>query len=96
MTIPHSHTILPAGSWDKAKSTDTVTLAWDDRHRRRIVLTTATGVEVQLLTASATPISVGTVGQATNTGINTTSTCTAPPASPRVTACCWRMAGSSA
>ncbi len=35
---------------------------------------TATGVEVQLLTASATPISVGTVGQATNTGINTTST----------------------
>ena len=48
MTIPHSHTILPAGSWDKAKSTDTVTLAWDDRHRRRIVLRSDLGLEFLL------------------------------------------------
>ncbi|WP_428334580.1 fimbrial protein [Novosphingobium sp.] len=35
---------------------------------------TATGVEVQLQTAAGTNIAVGSPGQATNTGINTTST----------------------
>ena len=38
--------ILPAGRWDKARETDHVLIDHDRRFRRRIVLTTASGVEV--------------------------------------------------
>jgi urease accessory protein len=33
-----ARSILPAGSWDRAGAVDSVTLAWDERHRRRFQL----------------------------------------------------------
>ena len=40
--------IVPAGTWDAATAVDSVLLDYDQRHRRRIVLTTAAGREVLL------------------------------------------------
>ncbi len=38
----------PAGSWPAGQAIDTVTLAYDDRHRRRVRLTTDGGLDVLL------------------------------------------------
>lgn len=46
--MPHTHTILSAGSWDRNEEAGTVTLAWDDRHRRRILLESDQGVSFLL------------------------------------------------
>jgi urease accessory protein len=51
--------ILPAGHWDAAKATDTVTLGWDDRHRRRIRLKSDRGVEIMLDLAQAARLGDG-------------------------------------
>jgi urease accessory protein len=40
--------ILPAGSWDPALALDRVELEYDDRHRRRVLLRTASGRDVLL------------------------------------------------
>ena len=40
--------ILAAGEWDATREADHVLVDYDRRHRRRIVLTTATGVELLL------------------------------------------------
>ena len=40
--------VHPAGTWDTAAETDSVLLDYDQRHRRRIVLTTERGREVLL------------------------------------------------
>ncbi len=40
--------VLPAGSWDAATAVDTVSLDYDSRHRRRIVLTTVRGRDLLL------------------------------------------------
>lgn len=44
----HTHTILPAGTWNQREAAGTVTLAWDDRHRRRILLTSDQGLSFLL------------------------------------------------
>jgi urease accessory protein len=41
-------TILPAGTWDVAIATDRLTLDFDGRHRRRILLHTEAGHDVLL------------------------------------------------
>ena len=46
--MPHTHTILAAGSWDPVETAGTVTLSWDDRHRRRIVLESDQGLSFLL------------------------------------------------
>lgn len=46
--LPVARGRLPAGSWDEARTVGTVTLAWDDRHRRRIRLATDQGGAVLL------------------------------------------------
>ncbi len=46
--MPHTHTILPAGSWPTGEAAGTVTLAWDDRHRRRILLESDQGLSFLL------------------------------------------------
>lgn len=46
--VHHTHTILSAGSWDPDKAAGTVTLAWDDRHRRRILLESDQGLSFLL------------------------------------------------
>jgi urease accessory protein len=38
--------VLPAGGWDQAQERDQVWIDWDRRHRRRLVLPTASGSEV--------------------------------------------------
>jgi urease accessory protein len=43
-----SDTVLPAGSWDPAKEVDRVSIDFDRRHRRRILLATDTGKELLL------------------------------------------------
>ena len=43
-----SSTILPAGSWDPSIATDSVSLDFDSRHRRRILLCTEAGQAVLL------------------------------------------------
>lgn len=50
--------ILPAGAWTGAP-TDRVTLDYDGRHRRRIVLTGASGAEYLLDLAEATHLKDG-------------------------------------
>jgi urease accessory protein len=40
--------VLPAGTWDAASETDRVSIAFDHRFRRRILLTTETGRELLL------------------------------------------------
>lgn len=47
-SLPVVRTRLPAGTWDEARAVGTVTLAWDDRHRRRIRLATDQGGAVLL------------------------------------------------
>jgi len=41
-------TVLPAGTWDAAAEVDSVSIDFDRRHRRRIVLRTEQGREVLL------------------------------------------------
>ena len=43
-----ARSVLPAGSWDAATEADTVLLDYDQRHRRRILLTTESGTELLL------------------------------------------------
>lgn len=43
-----ARTILPAGTWDAGTATDQVLIDYDNRHRRRILLTTQSGTEVLL------------------------------------------------
>jgi len=43
-----SSAILPAGTWDSAAAADSVSLDFDARHRRRILLRTAAGRDVLL------------------------------------------------
>ena len=50
--------ILPAGAWEGAAA-DSVTLDYDGRHRRRIVLTGASGAEYLLDLAEATHLKDG-------------------------------------
>ena len=50
--------ILPAGAWEGAAA-DSVTLDYDGRHRRRIVLTGASGAEYLLDLAEATHLRDG-------------------------------------
>ncbi len=40
--------VLPAGSWDAARATDTVLLEFDLRHRRRLMMHTETGADLLL------------------------------------------------
>ena len=47
-TMIRAQTILPAGTWDAATAADTVLLDYDERHRRRILLTTESGAELLL------------------------------------------------
>jgi urease accessory protein len=42
------HHILPAGTWDSSSAIDRVLIDYDDRHRRRILLRTASGGELLL------------------------------------------------
>lgn len=51
--------VLPAGSWPIGEEIATVTLAHDDRHRRRIVLTCDDGQRVMLDLAEATVMNDG-------------------------------------
>lgn len=46
--MPHTHTILPAGTWPTGEAAGSVTLAWDDRHRRRILLESDQGLSFLL------------------------------------------------
>jgi urease accessory protein len=41
-------TVLAAGAWDAAEAIDTVLIDFDRRHRRRLVLTTASGADLLL------------------------------------------------
>ena len=50
--------VLPAGSWDSTGA-DTAVLAYDDRHRRRITMTTEGGLTFLLDLAAATPLAEG-------------------------------------
>jgi len=50
--------ILPAGAWE-GEAADTVTLDYDGRHRRRILLTGASGAEYLLDLAEATHLREG-------------------------------------
>ena len=43
-----AHTVRPAGTWPDTDSFDRVLLDFDRRHRRRVVLTTESGLEVLL------------------------------------------------
>ena len=43
-----SETILPAGTWEKSESSDHVLIDFDRRHRRRILLQTASGKDLLL------------------------------------------------
>ncbi len=45
--------VLPAGTWDQARESDTVLLDFDMRHRRRIALRTEAGAELLLHLAQA-------------------------------------------
>ena len=47
MTL-RSQSILPAGTWDPARATDTVLIDFDRRHRRRLVLKTEAGADLLL------------------------------------------------
>lgn len=49
----------PAGSWPEAEARDSVTLAYDDRFRRRIALVTDRGAELLLDLPKATPLADG-------------------------------------
>lgn len=51
--------ILHAGSWDRARERGTVTLDWDDRHRRRRSLTSDAGEAFLLDLADAARLSDG-------------------------------------
>jgi len=51
--------VLPAGSWPSAEEVARVTLAHDDRHRRRIVLTCDDGQRVMLDLAEAVVMNDG-------------------------------------
>ncbi len=43
-----SESVLPAGSWDLARTTDRVLIDHDRRHRRRILLTSESGAKILL------------------------------------------------
>ena len=51
--------IIPAGDWPESDATGSVTLAFDDRHRRRIRLTDDGGEDFLLDLAEATRIADG-------------------------------------
>jgi urease accessory protein len=51
--------IRPAGKWLKAEAVDTLTLGWDDRHRRRCRLSTDQGLAILLDLAHATRLNDG-------------------------------------
>jgi urease accessory protein len=51
--------VIPAGDWAEADTQGSVTLAYDDRHRRRIRLTDDSGEDFLLDLAEATRISDG-------------------------------------
>jgi urease accessory protein len=67
-TMNRVRDILPTGSWDAAKATGTVTLGWDDRHRRRIRLKSDQGDEIMLDLAQAARLGDGD-GLETGAGI---------------------------
>jgi urease accessory protein len=51
--------VRPAGQWDPAAAHDRVVLSADDRHRRRLALTTESGADVLLDLAEATVLHDG-------------------------------------
>ncbi len=55
----HAHRIIPAGQWPSEKSRGTVTLAYDDRYRRRLRLVTDSGEPVMLDLAQAAVLADG-------------------------------------
>lgn len=55
----HAYLILRAGEWPKEECRGTVTLAYDERHRRRIRLTTDKGEDVLMDLSRATVLGDG-------------------------------------
>lgn len=53
-TLPRATTILPAGQWDPAGARDSITLDFDDRHRRRRRYTGGKGLSFLLDLPEAT------------------------------------------
>jgi urease accessory protein len=43
-----AYAVLPAGTWDAAREIDSVSLDFDNRHRRRVMLRTVAGNELLL------------------------------------------------
>jgi urease accessory protein len=60
--------VLPAGTWDPAQAIDNVLIDFDRRHRRRILLPTASGQEVLIDLPQAVRLRDGD-GLTTETGI---------------------------
>ncbi len=54
-----SEQVVPPGSWTEAEEVGAVALDWDQRHRRRIVLTTADGKELLIDLPHATRLRDG-------------------------------------
>jgi urease accessory protein len=54
-----AHRRIPSGHWPRAKQRGTITLAYDDRHRRRMRLTTDEGQELILDLAQAVALADG-------------------------------------
>lgn len=48
MAVRHARAVAPAGSWPADRAVDTLTLAFDDRHRRRLRLAADGGTDVLL------------------------------------------------
>ena len=48
MNAPHVHDVADAGTWPEAAEIDSISLDFDQRHRRRLLLTTQGGREILL------------------------------------------------
>ena len=46
--MPRAVSVLPAGTWEEARASDSVLLDFDMRHRRRIALRTESGADLLL------------------------------------------------
>jgi len=57
--MPRATEIHRAGTWPANEARDTITLAWEDRHRRRIALTADGGLAFLLDLAEATLLADG-------------------------------------
>lgn len=59
LTMLRAHSIAPAGQWPLAQARGTVTLAYEDRYRRRVRLSTDAGLPVLLDLPQATVLGEG-------------------------------------